>query len=247
MQSIDRERAKMARFRRSGTNWEGRKWYTSNALNALMDEIEAAFPDRSPYDGTVASKGHDRRSPNSDHRPRPINASPAVVNAVDAGEPVEDQAFQIAEAIRLNRDPRARYVIHESSIFSSYWHSGIAPYTWRSYSGASPHTNHAHVSIDRDPSLYRDGSPWNLELGGMMASLTVIELQKALNKAGAKDYEGKTLKEDDVYGPRTESAWVAAMEGGSGSSVDQQARQQSAEAVAKADNAHARLNRLHDV
>lgn len=235
----------MTRFRRSGTNWEGRKWYTSDALNALLDEIEAAFPTPSRYDGTVASKGHDERSPRSDHRPYPYTASPAVVNAVDAGEPVEDQAFQIAEAIRKNKDPRARYVIHESSIFSNYWYGGKPPFTWRSYSGSSPHTNHVHVSIDR--GFQNDGSPWNLGLGGMLvAAIQVRDLQEAINESGAKDYEGKPLVVDDVYGPRTQSAWINAWRLGTGGSVDETARHEASTAKATADNAHARLNALKD-
>lgn len=150
------------RFRRSGVNWEGRTWFTSPALNALMDEIEAEFPDPAAEDGTVASRGHDRVSPGSDHRPRPTNVSPGVVNAVDAGETVEDDGITLAEAIRTSRDRRVRYVIHENRMFSSYARGGVAAWTWRPYSGPSPHTSHVHVSVDRDPNLYNDGSPFGL-------------------------------------------------------------------------------------
>ena len=38
--------------------------------------------------------------------------------------------------------------------------------------------------------------------------MKVIDIQKALNKAGQTDYQGKALVEDDDYGPRTESALV---------------------------------------
>lgn len=154
----------MGRFRRSGTNWEGRKWYTSVGLNALMDEIEAAFPSPGPADGTVASKTHDSVSPSSDHRPYPYNASPAVVRAVDAGEYVENQASAIAEALRASRDSRIRYVIHEGQIFSSYATSTRKAWEWGEYGGASPHSDHIHVSLLAEGDT--NGSPWNLGLEG---------------------------------------------------------------------------------
>jgi hypothetical protein len=41
-----------------------------------------------------------------------------------------------------------------------------------------------------------------------MAALQVIDIQKALNKAGQKGATGKVLSEDDIYGPNTEFALV---------------------------------------
>lgn len=150
------------RFRRSGVNWEGRRWSTSPALNTLMDEVEARFPAPHYADGTVASRGHDQASPASDHRPRPTDASPATVNAVDVGEKVEDDGQALVDAAVAVGDPRIRYVIHEDRIWRSYPKPGVPAWQPAPYTGYNRHLSHVHVSVDRDPALYTDPSPFNL-------------------------------------------------------------------------------------
>lgn len=201
----------MARFRLAGTNWEGRPWVVSDAIKTLADQVEAAWPDRHPTDGTVGSRGHDRGNPRSDHRPS-RQAPFGIVRAVDIGETVEDRGELLAEQIRQSRDPRVRYVIHEGRLFSSYNHRNGPPYVWRRYSGTNPHLNHVHVSVLRRGDT--DGRPWRIDLGGEMAALQIVDLQKALNEAGATDHEDKVLKEDDIYGPRTASALARAFQTG---------------------------------
>lgn len=201
----------MTRFRRSGRNWEGRAWVTSPSLNALMDEIEAAYPERHAADGTVASQGHDAGNPRSDHRPFPYSGA-GVVNAVDFGETVENDAFDICEAIRESRDARVRYVIHEARLFSSYPSGSIPPYTWRRYSGGNQHLNHGHVSVLR--SNQSDGQPWGLGLGDTMPALQVEDLQQACNDANLKGADGDPLVVDGIYGPNTHHAFVEGLKGG---------------------------------
>lgn len=147
----------MTRFRTSGTNWEGRKWHLSAGLVTLAKQIESRWPNRHATDGTVASKNHDRVSPRSDHRPNPYRGA-GVVRALDAGEVVENDGFDLAEAIRKSRDHRVKYVIHEGRIFSSYDHKDGKPFTWRKYTGSSPHSNHVHISVL--PSADLDAKPW---------------------------------------------------------------------------------------
>ena len=200
----------MARFRRSGTNWEGRRWSTSPALNALMDEIERAYPAGHPTDGTVASRTHDQNNPRSDHRPYPYTGT-GIVNAVDAGENVEDDAMAIAEAIRKSKDPRVKYVIHERRLFSSYNHANGPAWTWRPYSGSS-HLNHVHVSILR--SKQTDPRPWNLDLGGENVEEVVKGIQRGLAAAG---FDPGPI--DGIWGPRTEAAFTAMSEAASQSAV----------------------------
>jgi hypothetical protein len=183
----------------------------SPAIEALIEQVEAAWDIRHPTDGTVASRGHDQRNPRSDHRPSRV-APFGIVRAVDVGETVEDRGELLAEEIRQSGDPRVRYVIHEGRLFSSYNHPNGPPFMWRRYSGASFHTDHVHVSVlprgDRDPSA------WRINLGGTLAALQIIDLQAALNEAGATDHEDKALKEDDIYGPRTASALAKAFKAG---------------------------------
>jgi hypothetical protein len=147
------------RFRTSGRNWEGRQWQLADCLNTLGLQISQLHPKGHPADGTVASQGHDKQNPSSDHRPRPTSG-PGMVRALDAGENVEDDAFWIAEAIRLSKDKRVKYVLHEKRIFSSY---GSQPFAWRSFDGA-PHLTHFHISTL--PEYDNDTSPWVITTGG---------------------------------------------------------------------------------
>lgn len=150
------------RFRRSGTNWEGRRWTLVPCLVKLAEQIEALHPEKSPADGTVASKTHDANSPNSDHRPFPYKG-PGEVRALDAGEVTEDDAFKIAEAIRMSRDPRVKYVLHESRMFSSYPMGPYQSFTWRPYYGPA-HEQHMHISTEDEAD--NDVRPWAIQLGG---------------------------------------------------------------------------------
>ena len=198
----------MGRFRYSGTNWEGRRWRVSAAIEALGRRVEAAWPVGHPVDGTVASRAHDAANPRSDHRPRPFSGS-GIVRAIDVGETVENQGARLAEELRASRDPRIKYVIHEARLFSSYDHSAGRAWSWRPYRGGNEHLNHVHISVVTGADSR--GGPWAITLEDDMAALQVIDLQKALNQAGVTDHEGKRLAEDDKYGPRTHSALVKGL------------------------------------
>ena len=152
------------RFRTSGKNWESRQWVLAPCLVELAEQVDALHPTPHPTDGTVAGKAHDKANPSSDHRPFPWSAKTgAVVRALDAGETVENDAFAIAEAIRLSRDPRIKYVLHESRMYSSYPSGIYKPYTWRPYSGP-PHDSHVHFSTLA--AFDNDTRPWTIKQGG---------------------------------------------------------------------------------
>ncbi len=143
------------RFRIDGFNWEGRSWVLAAGLMVLGRQISDLDPAPHAADGTVASKAHDAANPTSDHRPKPYSGA-GVVRGLDFGEHTEDDAFRILESIRLSRDRRIKYAIHESRIFSSY---GTTPYEWRAYSGAS-HSSHGHVSTLTEYD--EDTRPWQI-------------------------------------------------------------------------------------
>lgn len=148
------------RFRTAGFNWEGRGWTLVPSLVVLGEQISAVHPKPHPADGTVASRAHDAANPTSDHRPYPYSGA-GKVRALDFGETVEDDVYNIVESIRLSRDPRVRYVIHERRLFSSYPSGPYPPFTWRPYSGPAPHDDHGHISTlaegDTDTRLWRIG------------------------------------------------------------------------------------------
>lgn len=151
----------MTRFSRAGRNWEGRSFVVNPAVASLADLVERYWPERHGADGTVASKQHDANNPTSDHRPFPFNGA-GVVYAIDVGEVTEDDGIVLAEALRSSRDPRIKYVIHESRLFASYKTASRPPWAWGPYTGYNPHTNHVHVSVNRDAG----SGEWNLDLGG---------------------------------------------------------------------------------
>lgn len=230
----------MARFNRAGVNWEGRAWHVPPSLAALIDEVEAWQPDSRGSDGTVASKAHDEANPTSDHRPTPYTG-PGIVRAVDVGE-IDPEGNVLTEALRLSKDKRIKYVIHEDQMFSSYSTTVRKAWEWGKYTGPNPHSGHAHIST---LSQYdATGGPWNLGLPGAEqpgedmpflpltyghgydkpptdSGLTgsqlakrqdVYYLQYLLVDAGA------VLVPDGVYGPATIAA-VALKGGGDGKVV----------------------------
>lgn len=135
----------MTRFRTQGTAWDGQKWFLVPAGRVLAAQIEAADPERSLVDGTVASKNHDLNSPTSDHSPDADGA----VRAIDWGGAADllEQQFQ---ALCASRDERLKYVIHNGRLFSNYPRAGYDPFTIRPYSGSSPHKRHIHASISEN-------------------------------------------------------------------------------------------------
>lgn len=124
----------MARFRYSGTNWEGRSFYVADPIRRIGQAVEIALPSRHVLDGTVASKAHDARSPNSDHRPARF-LKRGIVRAIDIG--IYDKAMGDVLAAVLDELPSVNYVL------------------W----GVSNHESHIHVSTlksydDYDREVY---------------------------------------------------------------------------------------------
>ncbi len=193
------------RFRLSGSDWQ-----VVPALEVLLVQVDAAWPAPHAADGTLASVKHREASPTSDHNPD----KHGDVRAADIGEVVENDGFTLAEAIRLSKDPRVKYVIHEKRMFSSYAKGTYAPFTWRPYGGDNPHLSHVHISllkVNQD-----DTSSWSIGKDSVegdddMAALQVEELQEALNLAGLFDEDGNVLEVDGVYGAHTQAAFVQGL------------------------------------
>lgn len=233
----------MGRFRYSGVNWEGRPWAASQAIKQLGQQVEEAYPTRSGYDGTVASKTHDQRSPRSDHRPRPFSGF-GRVRAIDIGAATDE----LIEAIRASRDPRIKYVIHKRRLFSSYNHANGPAWSWRPYSGSNSHTRHAHISVLANADA--NAAPWDIGEGGEIDVKEVYaRLQASLVRAG---YDLGTytpyLSPDDPdslpgcdgdWGTKSRAAQDKANAGSEGA-VDAVARK-------NANQAHARLDQLHNI
>ena len=182
------------RWRLSGSTWD-----VAPSLEQLLIQADEAWPIRHPADGTLGNASHSSRR--SDHNPD----SNGIVRAGDIGEVTEDDAFALAEALRISRDPRIKYVIHERRMYSSYPKGDVPAYTWRHYSGTNGHWSHVHISVLE--TNQNNTSPWDIGEAGPNIML-VIDIQIALNKAGITDFDGEALEEDGEYGPRTAAALV---------------------------------------
>lgn len=131
----------------------------ARSIGRFFDQADAAWPNRSTTaDGTIASARHHQQNPDSDHE---LNEH----DVVQAGDLTDDPAHgadmdKLAERIRHDRDPRVKYVIDNKRMFSSYAAHGVPAWTWRTYTGADPHTGHLHLSVVDDPKLYDDPRPW---------------------------------------------------------------------------------------
>lgn len=116
------------------------------ALVALLAQIDAQWPTRGrASDGIGGDAEHQQRQ--SDH-----NTGDALDITAD---PANGPPLDVLAAALL-RDPRTHYVIWNRRIANPEKAGGA----WRPYTGASPHTDHLHLSIY--PEKRNDGSAWNL-------------------------------------------------------------------------------------
>jgi hypothetical protein len=133
-------------FRFDGVNHAGQEWRAAGAIVTFGKQIEAIRPGRFRTDGTVASKQHDLNSPTSDHRPSP-RVGLGTVRALDFAEGTRGFVDEIAETLRLSRDPRILYVIHDRRKFSSTRTKKFPAFEWRPYTGENGHLTHGHISV----------------------------------------------------------------------------------------------------
>lgn len=154
--------------------------HPSPAAQLALREATALFPNRRrTSDGTCASATHHQQNPGSDHEPNIRVGDKWYESAFDLShDPTSGcDAHKFAELLRTIRDPRIKYVISNSRMYSSY--SGhdaktgklFRPWEWRPYYGSNHHTTHMHVSIL--PDYIFDTKPWWTPLlqteDGMMA------------------------------------------------------------------------------
>ena len=92
-------------------------WRVAKSLDKLLMQINAKWPDRSKRDdGSIGDTAHSNRS--SDHNPW---VGDGVVTARDFTHDPSNgfDSYAFAEYLRLQRDPRIKYVISNRKIFSS--------------------------------------------------------------------------------------------------------------------------------
>jgi hypothetical protein len=133
------------------------------SLDTLRAQLDARFTERDlRSDGWIGDKAHASRK--SDHNPntRGVVQAIDVDEHTDTSERSEAVGVELAEGLRASQDERIKYVIYERRMFSSYPARGVPPWTWRNGNG---HTQHVHVSVVDDPTLYDDDTPFRLGWG----------------------------------------------------------------------------------
>jgi hypothetical protein len=141
-------------------------WRAAKSLKQLQTQVNAAFPGRNKAsDGMIGNTAHCPGT--SDHCPNIVEAGVGVVTAYDITHDPNSgcDMAKVTQAVVDHRDQRIKYIIYNHRIVSSYEHNGIAPWTWRSYSGSNPHTQHAHFSVLGQKIKYDDTSSWHIGSG----------------------------------------------------------------------------------
>lgn len=150
-------------------------WRLAKSLDKLRQQVNAAAPNRrKSSDGTIGDAAH--RSRPSDHNPdskgvvRALDITHDPMNGMDAGK--------LAEALRVSRDPRIKYIISNRRIASSQAVHGEAAWVWRHYSGANPHDKHCHISVVSDARA-DDTRAWQID-GGVATQAPVTPAVEAV-------------------------------------------------------------------
>ena len=139
-------------------------WDVAKSLDQLLAQINALAPNRSKKsDGSIGDTAH--QGTVSDHNPEDKPGDEP--DEVDARDFTHDPAngadmHRIAEALRLSRDRRIRYVI-----FNRRYFSPKTGWKWVEYHGDNPHDKHMHVSVnDVDDD---NTAPWDIGEGDQLS------------------------------------------------------------------------------
>lgn len=173
----------------------GGPWRVAKSLNVLLEQINAAYPNRSKVaDGSIGDAAH--AASVSDHNPDQYG----VVRARDyTHDPAHGfDAHAMADALIASRDPRIKYVISRGRIASAT----ISPWAWRTYTGTNRHDHHAHVSVVPD-SRADNTNPWTITTAPTVKDdldMTPTERADLINdiadeilKRPVRDLDGKTV------------------------------------------------------
>ena len=129
-------------------------WTLAPSLAQLFKELNAKYPHRdTTTDGTIGDQAHAARQ--SEHNPNhdPNDTVPdGMVTAIDIDKDGIDVPSLLATLIA---DSRTWYVIWDHNIYSRTY-----GFKKRAYTGASPHTDHVHISLVQTGVACKDTSPW---------------------------------------------------------------------------------------
>ncbi|GAA0579603.1 hypothetical protein GCM10010172_75680 [Paractinoplanes ferrugineus] len=146
-------------------------WVLIPCLKSLFAEFDRVAPSRDKAsDGSVGDTAHSRTS--SDHNPDetgnvPIHDADKVneVHAIDVDSNLDESDLTMEKVVqfllgrcRSGAEKRLRYIIYNRRIWSA-----SSGWVQKAYTGASPHTEHAHFSASYTSSLEASTASWHLE------------------------------------------------------------------------------------
>ena len=165
-------------------------WRVARSLLTFHAQLRAAYPRAAPPAtdvnawGTIGDTSHESTS---DHSPHNFPGwGNDIVTAADwpHAPTLGLDAGAVAEALRLSRDARIKYVIFNRRMFSSYY-SGTTPgWTWRTYTGSDPHNTHGHLSVVGDARADAE-QPWQIGANPMAIEPTDPDWQALIYRVHA--------------------------------------------------------------
>lgn len=182
-------------------------WRVANSLLKLREQVNELVPNRSKLDdGTIGDASHQSRT--SDHNPWVNDGEMGVVTAMDLTHDPRNgfDSYQFADNLKLQHDPRIKYVISNRRI----WTPSISN-EWRAYNGANPHDRHVHVSVRSTKSFYDDTTDWVIGHLQPNPNANPVEARPRLQQGatGSDVSYLQTLLDidvDGVFGPDTDKA-----------------------------------------
>jgi hypothetical protein len=119
-------------------------WRLAYSLEKLRNQANALAPKRSKAsDGTIGDGAH--KETKSDHNARCLDGkNPLVVTALDITHDPKNglNSYDVAEALRLSKDPRIKYIISCGKIAHA-----SKGFKWQKYNGKNSHCHHVHISV----------------------------------------------------------------------------------------------------
>jgi hypothetical protein len=146
-------------------------WILVPCLVSLREEFNRLAPSRDKAsDGSIGDAAHAASS--SDHNPDETGATPYEdsdsineVHAIDVDDDLNLPGWSMTRCVeiiagrhRAGADDRLQNIIWDRHIISRSWGWD----SWHAYTGASPHTEHAHFSARYTTAQESDTRPWGL-------------------------------------------------------------------------------------
>lgn len=146
-------------------------WILIPCLRALFMEFDRIAPSRDKAsDGSIGDAAHEAEI--SDHNPDETGAVPIrdadhvnEVHAIDVDNNLRESDLTMEKVVqfllgrcRSGAEKRLRYIIYNRRIWSA-----SSDWVQKTYTGASPHTEHAHFSASYTSGLEASTASWHLE------------------------------------------------------------------------------------